>query len=178
MIHIEIANQQRILPPDRREIRAAVRAALATQGICSAEISIALVDDARIHELNRQYLAHDYATDVLSFVFDREEDQVDGEVIVSAETALRVSQELGVLPEEELRLYVIHGTLHLAGLDDQTAADARRMRAAEQDVLERLRARSSAARTSESQSAGSRSGSKQKSSHGSGRSAPSRRRPG
>ncbi|MBL9124284.1 MAG: rRNA maturation RNase YbeY [Planctomycetaceae bacterium] len=135
VIQIAIANQQRTLKLDRRQLRAAICSVLKAHGYPAAEISLAIVDDAAIQALNRQWLEHDYPTDVLSFVLEIEPGRLEGEVVVSADTALRVAGELGVDPLHELALYVVHGTLHLVGFDDQTPALARQMRAAEVAIL-------------------------------------------
>ena len=100
-----------------------------------ATLSIAIVDDPTIHGLNRQYLEHDYPTDVLSFLLERDADSLEGEVIVSLDTAARRAAEFGWSAADELLLYVIHGTLHLVGYDDQAEAARGEMRAAERRVL-------------------------------------------
>lgn len=97
--------------------------------------SISVVDDPAIHTLNREHLEHDWPTDVISFVFENDGDKVDGEIIVSIDTATRVSKDAGWSPADELLLYVIHGLLHLAGLDDIEPEDRAAMRAAERDCL-------------------------------------------
>ncbi|MCH2181688.1 MAG: rRNA maturation RNase YbeY [Mariniblastus sp.] len=103
------------------------------------EISIAIVDDPTIHELNSRYLDHDYATDVLSFPFERDIDarRLSGEVIASADTASRVAAELGSTPQDELLLYVIHGLLHLIGYDDKREDDRQVMRTEERRYMNR-----------------------------------------
>ena len=100
------------------------------------QISVAVVDDATIARLNEQFLQHEGPTDVLSFVLEQAEGRLEGEVVVSAETARRgpVSGGRG----EELLLYVIHGMLHLAGYDDATPAEKGVMRRREAEVLARL----------------------------------------
>ncbi len=103
----------------------------------SAEISIAIVDDPAMRELNRQYLEHDYETDVLSFLLEESPTSLTGQLIVSADTAARLATELGVEMEHELLLYVIHGTLHLVGLDDTDPESEQEMRNAERDYLAR-----------------------------------------
>jgi probable rRNA maturation factor len=135
MMQIEVANRQSHLSVDTERLLCAVRAVVEEAGFTLGEISIAVVDNTVIHELNRKYLRHDDATDVLSFVFEREATDLAGEVIVSAEMAITRGQELGWAPEDELLLYVIHGVLHLVGLDDQAADDRARMRAAERRYL-------------------------------------------
>jgi len=138
MIRVEIANRQKSLPIDQPRLRKAVKQVLQGEGIGAATISLAVVDDPTIHELNRRFLQHDYATDVLSFTFERTENSVDGEVIVSSDTAIRLASELDGAPEEELLLYIVHGTLHLVGYDDQSEPDQTRMRERERHYLNLL----------------------------------------
>ncbi len=137
MITIHVANEQ-TLPIDETPLRQAVRMILHDASIREATVSVAIVDDPTIHELNRRYLNHDHATDVLGFVLHRDEDRLEGEVVVSAETAQRVAQQFGWSPADELLLYVIHGTLHLAGCDDQTPGERAAMRARETAYLARF----------------------------------------
>jgi probable rRNA maturation factor len=132
MLQISIANEQSRLEVDTVRLRDAVRNVLQAERIEDAEISIAVVDDPTMHELNLKYLQHDYATDVLSFRFDEDEDSpVDGEIIVSVDTAEREAKEYGWRTEDELLLYVIHGALHIVGYDDQELEDRKEMREAE-----------------------------------------------
>src|SRR5687767_9801509 len=130
---IEIADEQKTHAFDRTRLKKAVRLILDDAGIERGEISIAIVDDSRIHALNRQYLQHDYPTDVLSFVLehDKESKSLDGEIIVSADYAAREAPRYGWNADDELLLYVIHGCLHLVGHDDQTPDGQAAMRAAE-----------------------------------------------
>ncbi len=120
MTTIDIANRQTLLPVDETPIRQAVEAVLAGDAVGRATISVAVVDDATIGKLNEKFLRHEGPTDVLSFVLEQGEGFLDGEVVVSAETALRTAPRFGWSAAEELLLYVIHGTLHLAGYDDAT----------------------------------------------------------
>jgi len=100
--------------------------------------SISIVDDATIHRLNREHLDHDWPTDVISFVFESAGGNVDGEVIASADTAARLALDAGWSAADELLLYIIHGLLHLAGLDDIDPQDRQTMRVAEQACLTAL----------------------------------------
>lgn len=120
--------------------RQVVRAIALDHGFPAAEISLVIVDDETIHELNRRYLDHDYPTDVLSFALERDgkSGQLQGEVIVSADTAAQVADEWSVPVADELLLYAVHGMLHLVGYDDQAPADQQRMRSAEQRYLAQI----------------------------------------
>ncbi len=116
----------------------AVLAVLKEGGIPKAKISVALVDDAKIHELNRQFLNHDYPTDVITFPLGEEGGFFHGEIVVSVDTAKAAAARLGWPVEHELLLYVIHGALHLVGYDDQDDDSIAKMRAAERRHLARF----------------------------------------
>lgn len=133
---IEIANQQ---PCEIafRPIQEIVKTIVRDAGFQHAEISIAIVDDPTIHHLNHTYLDHDYATDVLSFVLGKDEQNsfIEGEIVVSADTARRQSAEIGWAFECELLLYLVHGALHLVGFDDKSEKERFAMREAEKKYL-------------------------------------------
>ena len=135
MIQIEVTNQQSTTPVEERRLQSAVEMILADADIANAEISIAVVDDSTIHELNRRHLNHDYATDVLSFILEQQENRLEGEIVVSGDTAADTAGQYGWPAEDELLLYVIHGSLHLVGHDDQTPDERRQMRTLERPWL-------------------------------------------
>jgi len=125
---------------DKPRLKKAVRAVLGDAGIRSAEISIGIVTDERMHELNRQYLNHDYPTDVLSFVLahDKKRKSLEGEIIASSDYAAREAKSYGWTSQDELLLYIIHGCLHLVGYDDTTAKAKKEMTEAETKYLKQL----------------------------------------
>lgn len=123
------------VPADESRIRAAVERILTDAKIHSAQVGIAVLTDAAIRKLNKQYLNHDYATDAISFVLERNEVHLEGEIAVSAETAHREAARLGWAAADELLLYIVHGTLHLVGEDDTTEPRAAIMRRREREVL-------------------------------------------
>ena len=110
------------------------------RGIDEAEISIAIVSDERIHEINRQFLNHDYPTDVITFDLGTNPatKNFQAEIVVSAETAMQVAVDVDTSLEMELVLYVVHGSLHLAGLDDHTDVDRMEMRKNERAMMNSL----------------------------------------
>lgn len=126
---LEIADEEE-RSGDHARLKNAVRRILQDVGIQSAEISIAIVGDEEMHRLNRQYLQHDYPTDVLSFVLDQDAaaHSLDGQIIVSADYATREAPRYGWTAADELLLYVIHGALHLVGHDDTTPDGKQSMR--------------------------------------------------
>ncbi len=118
-------------------VREVVTQVLRGEQVDQAEISVAIVDDAEIHELNRRFLDHDYPTDVLSFVLENAT-ALEGEIIVSADTAQARAVEEGWSALEELTLYVVHGALHLVGYDDKSSSARVLMRQREGFHLTRL----------------------------------------
>lgn len=135
-IEVEISDTQGHLPVDPEDLAALVRAVLTAEGRTRASISIAMVDQAAIHAINRSHLGHDWPTDVISFPLSEPDDPaLAGELVVSAEMAASTAAEIGVDPRDELALYVVHGLLHLCGYDDLTDADATAMRRREGELL-------------------------------------------
>ena len=111
-------------------------------GCPDAEVSILVVDDARIQELNRDYLQRDKPTNVISFSMQEGETvalnpNMLGDVVISADTAARDAAEAGCTFESELCFLLMHGILHLLGYDHErgTAEDAERMEAKEKEVF-------------------------------------------
>jgi len=135
---IEIANEQS-LSFDELPLLEVTRMIVEDHGFHQGEISIAIVDDPTMKTLNKRYLDHDYETDVLSFVLDVDEEVglLNGQLVASAETANRIATELNVALDDELLLYVVHGTLHLVGLRDKAPEETTRMRVAEAHYLAR-----------------------------------------
>ncbi len=136
MIEVQINNETEFDIPSE-SLRNVVRAIATDHGFTQGEISLAVIDDPSMHRLNREHLEHDYPTDVLSFVFEAE-DSLEGEVIVSADTAKKVAPEYAWPAESELLLYFIHGTLHLVGHDDHEDEARQVMRDKESHYLESI----------------------------------------
>ncbi len=135
-------------PPDIRglatPLRAVVQAALVPEKRAAGEIAIVLTDDADLRMLNRQWRHLDRATDVLSFSYDEDLPtrgrQVNGDLVVSLDRMRAQAKRFRVSVGRELARLVIHGALHLAGLDHQHADERIRMRAREEQALRASRA--------------------------------------
>ena len=110
------------------------------------EVSVTLVTDEEIHQLNRDYRKVDRPTDVLSFAFDEADEpamegletHVLGDIIISAETAVRQGREFGHGLEREVIYLAVHGLLHLLGYDHMEEADKKIMRAEEERALREI----------------------------------------
>jgi probable rRNA maturation factor len=140
--HIEVSNDDDGECADS-DIAEAVRSTLRRAGVAWAALSVAVVDDAKIAELHRRYRGVAGPTDVLSFDLSASGAPIgapDGEIVVSRDTARREARARHLPVRHELLRYVIHGTLHLLGHNDDTPGRAARMHAAEDDILALLRA--------------------------------------
>jgi probable rRNA maturation factor len=120
-------------------MRDIVRTVLHEEGISEAEISLAFVDNATIHQLNKRYLSHDEPTDVLSFPLSEPgAKKLAGELVVGAEVAQAEAKNRSHDVQAELALYVIHGLLHLCRYDDKSPPAAQEMRERERRYLRLL----------------------------------------
>ena len=115
-----------------------IRSIASDYGWTHGDISIALMNDLEIRELNNKHLSHDYATDVISFDLSSGDDFLEGEIIASIETADREAQDHGWQGDDELLLYVIHGMLHIIGLRDKKTKETKAMREAERHYLKQF----------------------------------------
>ena len=137
-MEISVSNEQSKYLLAEDALIVAVRAVLADTPYVVGSVDIAIVDDHSMRQLNAQYLQHDRPTDVLSFVLEREASSLEGQIVVSIDTAVREAPQFGWSSDEELLLYVVHGALHLVGLNDKTAEEIVQMRAAETQYLKQL----------------------------------------
>ncbi len=117
----------------------AVTRAVEGEGFVIQELSIVLADHPAVHELNREWLGHDFETDVVSFplsdaaLINR---HIDGEIYVDLDTAAERAPDFGASFEEEALRYVLHGLLHIMGHDDTTKEQRASMRVLEDRYLE------------------------------------------
>ena len=133
-----ITNEQSKYEIDAAQIELAVNQVVEEAGVVTGDVSVAVVDDPTIHQLNIEYLNHDYPTDVISFVLEREDEHLEGEIIVSVDTAVELAKDYQWNWEFEFLLYVIHGCLHLVGYDDKNPDAKVLMQEAERRHLERF----------------------------------------
>ena len=119
---------------------------LSASGCPDAELSVLVVDDSQIREINRDYLQRDRPTNVISFAMQEGEGagispQLLGDVVISADTAARDAAEAGLPFESELYFLLLHGILHLLGYDHERGSEeeARRMEEREQEIFSLLR---------------------------------------
>lgn len=118
----------------KRDTSAWIKRVAADYGRKVGEIGYLFCDDEKILEVNREYLQHDYYTDIITFDYD-EDDVISGDLVISLDT-VRSNAELFNKPyEEELYRVIIHGILHLCGINDKGPGEREIMEAAEDKAL-------------------------------------------
>lgn len=118
-------------------LRQYLKRAIPLIGNAPREVSIALVNDARMSELHLRFMNIPGPTDVLTFELDHDPSGrcISGEIIVCVPEARRQAERLGHDPKHELLLYALHGILHLSGYDDRNRESYRRMHRKEDRIL-------------------------------------------
>ncbi len=102
------------------------------------EIAYLFCDDEKILEINHTYLQHDFYTDIITFDYS-EEDTISGDIFISIDTVRSNAQKYGTHFDEELYRVIIHGILHLCGLNDKTDEEEKGMREAENRALREVK---------------------------------------
>ena len=118
-----------------RRTSAWVKKVAASHGKTIGEIAYIFCSDPYILEVNKQYLQHDYYTDIITFDYV-EDNVVSGDILISVERVAENAQLFGVDFEHEFRRVMIHGILHLLGNEDGTEEESHNMRAKEDQALE------------------------------------------
>lgn len=121
----------------KRDTTAWIKAVAATYGRKVGEVGYLFVDDEKILEVNREYLGHDYYTDIITFDYD-EDDTINGDLVISLDTVRTNAEQFGKTYDEELHRVIIHGILHLCGINDKGPGEREIMEAAENKALAML----------------------------------------
>ena len=126
----------------RRDTSAWIKAVAATYGKRVGDIGYIFCNDEKILEVNRQYLQHDYYTDIITFDYSDDalltgrKDTISGDLFISLDTVRTNAEQQGTTYEEELHRVIIHGILHLCGINDKGPGEREIMEAAENKALE------------------------------------------
>lgn len=127
---------------DRSDVEQAIHHVLEAEGASLTHLSIVLSDHDTVRRLNREYLDHNYNTDVLSFSLQdpdvADPNTVEGEIYIDLDTAAERHEEFDTTFEEETLRYVVHGLLHLVGYDDATEDGQSTMRSKENTYLDAI----------------------------------------
>ena len=119
----------------RKDTTAWIKAVALTYGKKVGEVGYMFVNDEKILEINNEYLGHEYYTDVITFDYD-EDDVVNGDIVISLDTVRTNAELFDKAFEDELYRVIIHGILHLCGLNDKGPGEREIMEKAENKALE------------------------------------------
>ena len=114
-----------------------IRAVAAQYGFAVGELNYVFCDDEKILAVNREFLQHDYYTDIITFDYSTRT-RVNGDIYISLDTVASNAQMVGATLNHELHRIIIHGLLHLTGQADKTPETKAQMTAKEEDALRRL----------------------------------------
>ena len=129
----------------RRETARWIRLVAESYGKKVGDIGYVFCDDEKILEVNRQYLSHDYYTDIITFDYCDDyaamgkKDTIAGDIFISLDTVKSNSEQQGTTYEEELHRVIIHGILHLCGINDKGPGEREKMEEEENKALQTLR---------------------------------------
>ncbi len=118
----------------KREVTAWIKAVVAGYDRKVGEVGYLFVDDEKILEVNNEYLGHNYYTDIITFDYD-EGNVINGDMVISLDTVRTNAELFGKTYEEELFRVIIHGILHLCGINDKGPGEREIMEAAENKAL-------------------------------------------
>ena len=119
----------------KRETTAWIRRVADTYEKKVGDVNYIFCNDERILEVNREYLQHDYYTDIITFDYT-EENTISGDLFISLDTVKSNSEQFSTEYDEELHRTIIHGILHLCGINDKGPGEREIMEAAENRALE------------------------------------------
>ncbi len=118
----------------RRDTSAWIKRVAQGYGKRVGEVGYLFCDDEKILEVNREYLQHDYYTDIITFDYC-EDDVLNGDIVISLDTVRSNAEQLGKDYDDELHRVIIHGILHLCGQNDKGPGEREQMEAAENQAL-------------------------------------------
>ncbi len=120
----------------RRIINSWLKASALSEGYAMGEINIIFCSAARLLEINREFLQHDYFTDIITFDYsDLQEGYISGDLFIDVETVADNAAQYGATPLQEMHRILVHGVMHLCGQGDKTPESAVEMRAKEDKYL-------------------------------------------
>lgn len=121
---------------NRRAIKKWISDVLKSYGKQVGDIGLIFCDSEYMLQLNKKYLDHDHYTDVITFTYsEKESKRLSGDIFIDPETVFFNAQRYGQKKEQELLRVIIHGILHMAGLNDRTPKERKKMRKAEDTAL-------------------------------------------
>ncbi len=134
-INIQITKKYQDIKVNSPKLKKLIQTVCDRFKLSKATISIAIVDNAEIRKVNKQFLKHNYITDCISF--DLSDDKTKSfELVVNGEKATKEAKRRDHPSQSELALYITHGLLHNLGFDDSNKKQAKKMHDIEDEILQ------------------------------------------
>lgn len=124
--------------PQKQATRQWLKQQAEREGYAVGDLNYIFCSDDYVLQVNRDYLQHDYYTDIITFDQSEEEGKIEGDIFISVDRVTDNASQLGVTPEQEMRRVLAHGLLHLCGFGDKTDEEVAQMRAKEEEWLRQL----------------------------------------
>jgi probable rRNA maturation factor len=121
--------------PNKGKTRDWIKKIVRKEGVSIRELNFIFCSDPYLRQLNKEYLQHDYFTDIVTFDNSEEEGFLEGDLFISLDRITENSQDFAVPVDHELRRVIIHGVLHLIGYGDKSESEQARMRQKEDEAL-------------------------------------------
>lgn len=121
--------------PQKQALRQWLKRQAEREGYGIGELNYIFCSDEYVLQVNRDYLQHDYYTDIITFDQREEKDTIEGDIFISVERVADNAQQLNVSVEQEMRRVLAHGLLHLCGYGDKTDEEVAKMRMKEEEWL-------------------------------------------
>ncbi len=137
-MRVDISYDHPVLRLSKKETIRTIGGVVRSEGGRLNAVSVVFTDNARIRDINRKHLRHDYITDVITFELEPHPG-LEAEVYINLDRARRQARQFRQTFREETKRLLIHGMLHLMGYDDRTPVQRNRMRHREDVLLARLR---------------------------------------
>ncbi len=119
---------------DSKLLKRIIRRIVSDAGLKGGVADVIITTDGKVYEINREFLGHDYFTDIITFNYNRGK-SVNGEIYISAQRVKENAEKFGVTLNSEIRRVIFHGFLHLCGYDDRTAEEKNKMSEMEEMYL-------------------------------------------
>jgi probable rRNA maturation factor len=119
---------------DSKLLKRIISRIVSDAGLKGGVADVIITTDGKVYEINREFLGHDYFTDIITFNYNRGK-SVNGEIYISAQRVKENAEKFGVTLNSEIRRVIFHGFLHLCGYDDRTAEEKNKMSEMEEMYL-------------------------------------------
>lgn len=130
-----IFSEAKITLPERRRLKGFIEGLLRANRKKLRTLTYIFCSDPFLLEINKQFLKHDYYTDIITFNLAAPGEEIEGEIYISVDSVKDNAKNLSVSIQEELHRVVFHGALHLCGYKDNAPEEKKRMRAAEEKCI-------------------------------------------